>query len=85
MSETLADREARKAALGFPPPGWKHCLNAMDFRGGVFGWTEGGKLWSGIVEDRDYVGMRVKVRDVLPGVIDWTSAARSPLHRDAET
>ncbi len=46
-------------------PGWKHALNAVQFSpGSVFGWTENGGLWSGIVED---VGACcVKVRDVLP-------------------
>lgn len=61
--------DEQKAALGFPPPGWKHCLNPMDYKGGdVFGWvSDDGKLWTGIVEDRNFAGLAVKVRDVLPG------------------
>lgn len=51
-----------------PLPGWKHALNAAQFRSGdVFGWTENGALWSGIV--REVGPFTVRVDDILPGRI----------------
>jgi hypothetical protein len=52
----------------WPKAGWKHALNYQQFReGSIFSWHEDGHLWTGIVED---IGScSVKVRDVLPGVM----------------
>ena len=51
----------------WPKAGWKHALNYQQFMAGdVFGWYEGGHLWSGIVEET--ATCSVKVRDVMPGV-----------------
>jgi hypothetical protein len=52
----------------WPKPGFKHALNSREFRSGdVFGWNEGGHLWTGIVEETGTCC--VKVRDVMPGVL----------------
>lgn len=51
----------------WPKAGWKHALNYQQFRSGdVFGFTEDGRLWSGIVEETKTCS--VKVRDILPAV-----------------
>ena len=51
----------------WPKAGWKHALNAWNFQvGSVFGWNDGGHLWSGIVEEIDGNAARVKVKDILP-------------------
>ena len=50
----------------WPKPGWKHALNHFQI-GSVFGWREGGHLWTGIVEETGTCS--VKVRDVMPGVM----------------
>ncbi len=60
------DWPARK---DWPKAGWKHALNADRFRpGDTFGFHDGGRLWSGIVEE---IGpFTVKIKDVLPGVME---------------
>lgn len=51
----------------WPKPGWKHALNSDHFFvGRVFGWHEGGRLWTGIVEETGTCC--VKVKDIMPGV-----------------
>ena len=54
----------------WPKDGWQHALNSDRFsHGDVFGWwDEAGRLWTGIVEDRG--PFCVKVRDVMPGVLE---------------
>lgn len=59
-----------KQRLNFPAEGWQHALNAAKYSSGdTFGWWQDGTLWSGIVEETDHRGLRVRVRDVLPGMI----------------
>jgi hypothetical protein len=66
--------------LVVPAPGWKIATNARNFRkGGVFGFYEFGQLWAGVVEEVDTLALRVKVRDIRPGVIDHTAPTRNPL------
>lgn len=58
--------------MDLPSEGWRHATNpARFYPGGVFGWIERGKLWSGVVQEVDYLGCRVRVTDILPGVIDY--------------
>lgn len=67
MSTTVSKKDW-PAEKDWPTAGWKHALNSNRFRvGDVFGWNEGGHLWTGIVEETGTFS--VKVRDVLPGVL----------------
>jgi hypothetical protein len=76
----VSDAPIERPRTVAPAPGWKHATNARNFRrGAVFGFYEFGHLWAGIVEDVDTLTLRVKVRDIRPGVIDHTAPTRNPL------
>lgn len=66
--ETKVSSKDWPAQKDWPKAGWYHALNYQRFSpGDVFGWNEGGHMWTGIVEE---IGTcSVKVRDVLPGVL----------------
>jgi hypothetical protein len=50
----------------WPADGWKHALNAQQFRSGdIFGWVENQRLWSGRVEEVCRTAVRVVA--ILPG------------------
>jgi hypothetical protein len=54
----------------YPDEGWKHCTDPLRHaEGSVFGWWEGGRLWSGIVRERDHRHLRVRVDRVGPGTL----------------
>ena len=70
MHTPTVSRADWPAEKDWPKPGWKHALNAGRFsQGDVFGWHEDGRLWTGIVEESSHRTFSVKVRDVMPGVM----------------